>query len=134
MNGRTSAKSNILMTVALGLMALMLGGIGWWLHTIILDFRPYWTTISAFILGYLTHHAMVNGVPSITLSAQARKVLNPMILSICFFLSALFTVGLVLIAHNLIVAYWAPILWVVGIFTTWLTVGWASTVWSRKRR
>jgi hypothetical protein len=133
-NSRTSAKSIILVTVASALIALMLGVIGWWLRTIIIDFKPYWTAISAFVLGYLAHYVVVNGLPSITLGVKARRVLNTMSDAVLYSLSAFFTVGLVLIAHNLIVAHWTPILWVVGIFATWLTVGWASTVWSRKRR
>ena len=133
-NSRTSAKSIILMTGALGLVALMLGGIGWWLHTIIIDFKPYWTTLSAFVLGYLAHYVVVNGLPSITVGAKARRVLNSMSDAILYSVSALFAVGLVLIAHNLVVAYWTLILWVVGFFTTWLIVGWVSTVWLGKRR
>ena len=133
-NSRTSAKSIILTTVALALMALMLVGIGWWLHTIILDFRPYWTNISAFVLGYLTHHAMVHGLPSITLGRKVARVLDPIGHTIGFALGASMLFALALAAYRFMQPYWTPILWGVGLFTTWLIVGWVSTVWQRKRR
>ena len=131
-NSRTVRKWTI-QFVALALIAILLSGIGWWIYTIILDFRPYWTTISAFILGYLTHHVVVNKLPSITLSAKVRKVFKPMILAIYGVLSALFAFGLALLARDLIVSYLTPILWVVGVFTTWLIIAWSSRGWSHKR-
>jgi hypothetical protein len=133
-NSRTSAKSIILMTVALGLMALMLVGIGLWLQTIILDFRPYWTSISAFVLGYLTHHVMVNGLPSITLGRKVSRVLDPIGHTIGFALGASMLFVLALAAYRFMQPYLTPILWVVGFFTTWFIVGWVSTAWTRKRR
>lgn len=131
-NSRTSAKSIILMTVASALILLMLGGIGWWLRTIIIDFKPYWTTISAFVLGYLAHYVVVNGLPSITLGHKVSRVLDPIGHTIGFALGASMLFVLALAAYRFMQPYWTPILWVVGFFTTWSILAWVGTVWSRK--
>ena len=127
-------KCTITNLAAVALLAFMLIGIGWWLHTIILDFRPYWTAISAFVFGYLTHYVLVNGLPNITLGRNVSRLLDPIGHTIGFALGASMLFVLALAAYRFMQPYWTPILWVVGFFATWLIVGWVSTVWLRKRR
>lgn len=120
---------------ALALLAIMLFGIGWWLHTIVVACRPYWTPIAAFILGYLAHHIVVNGVPSVSLNAHTTKVFRLIIITLYYVLAAIFTFGLAYTAYGLLVPYWKPILWVASFFTTWWIFGVIVTCrpWERKR-
>ena|ERR1700722_10564547 len=132
-NPNMSVKQIILIAVALAFLALMLSAIGWWLHMIILDFKPYWTTISAFVFGYLTHYVVVNGLPNISLGRKVSRVLDPIGHAILFAIGASILFVLALVAYRFMQPYWTPILWVVGCCTTWFTVGWVTTAWTRKR-